>query len=168
MIIEPKIRNSICLTAHPDGCEKEVLKQIEYVKSKGKIEGVKNVLVIGSSTGYGLACRISAAFGCGASTIGVFFEKEGSSKRPGTPGYYNSRTFDKEAEKSSLYTKSINGDAFSKEIKDETIKAIKEDLGKVDLVIYSLASGIRTDPSDGITYRSSLKPIGSAYKSIAL
>ena len=168
MIITPRIRNNICLTAHPTGCAAEVKRQIDYVKCKGAVEGTRSALIIGSSTGYGLACRIAAAFGCGASTIGVFFEKAGAESRPGTPGYYNMKAFDKEAAAAGLYSKSINGDAFSNELKQETISAIKEGPGKVDLVIYSLASGVRVDPADGTMYRSALKPIGRDYKSRAL
>ncbi len=168
MVISPRIRNNICLTAHPEGCAAEVKRQIGYVKSNGPVEGTKNALIIGSSTGYGLACRTAAAFGCGASTIGVFFEKPGSDNKPGTPGYYNMKAFDAEAEKAGLYSKSINGDAFSYELKQQTIEAIKQGPGKVDLVIYSLASGVRVDPADGKMYRSALKPIGKKYKSRAL
>ena len=168
MIISPRIRNNICLTAHPAGCAAEVKRQIDAVRAGGPIEGTKSALIIGSSTGYGLACRIAAAFGCGASTIGVFFEKEGTETKPGTPGYYNMKSFDAEAEAAGLYTKSINGDAFSDELKQRTIDAIKEGPGKVDLVIYSLASGVRVDPVDGKMYRSVLKPIENTYKSRAL
>jgi enoyl-[acyl-carrier protein] reductase/trans-2-enoyl-CoA reductase (NAD+) len=168
VIISPRIRNNICLTAHPTGCAAEVKRQIEYVKSNGPIKGTKSALIIGSSTGYGLACRVAAAFGCGASTIGVFFEKEGTETKTGTPGYYNSKSFDAEAEAAGLYSKSINGDAFSNELKQKAIKAIQDGPGKVDLVIYSLASGVRVDPADGVMYRSTLKPIGADYKSRAL
>ncbi|MBI9105834.1 MAG: trans-2-enoyl-CoA reductase family protein [Spirochaetales bacterium] len=168
MIISPRIRNNICLTAHPTGCAAEVKRQINFVKSGGLIKGTKSALIIGSSTGYGLACRVAAAFGCGASTIGVFFEKEGSETRTGTPGYYNTKSFDAEAASAGLFSRSINGDAFSDELKHEAISAIKEGPGKVDLVIYSLASGVRVDPVDGVMYRSTLKPIGTDYKSRAL
>lgn len=158
------------MNAHPVGCEKEVERQIEYVKSKGALEGPKKVLVIGSSTGYGLASRIVSAFGCGASTIGVAFEKEASGKRTGTAGYYNTAAFDKKAEEAGLYTKSFNGDAFSHEMKQQVIETIKNDLGKVDFVVYSLASGIRVDPDTGETYKSVLKSLGDEYsaKSIDL
>lgn len=168
MIITPRIRNNICLTAHPAGCASEVKRQIDYVKGNGTINGTKSALIIGSSTGYGLACRVAAAFGCGASTVGVFFEKPGAEKRAGTPGYYNMKAFDQEAADAGLFSKSINGDAFSNELKQETIEAIKSGPGKVDLVIYSLASGVRVDPADGVMYRSALKPIGTDYKSRAL
>ena len=162
MIVEPKVKGFICTTAHPTGCEKNVLEQIDYVKKNGAIDGPKKVLVIGASTGYGLASRITAAFGMGAATIGVLFDKEASGKRTATPGFYNTRTFDREAEKAGLYTKSINGDAFSSEIKEEVIAAIKKDLGKVDLVVYSLASPRRTTP-DGTTYVSALKTVGEPF-----
>ncbi len=168
MIIKPKIRNNICLTTHPEGCAAEVKRQIDYVKNNEAFNGTKSALIIGSSTGYGLACRIAAAFGCGASTIGVFFERADTENRSGTPGYYNMKAFDKEASDAGLFTKSINGDAFSNKVKQEAIRAIKNGPGKVDLVIYSLASGVRVDPADGKMYRSTLKPIGSTYRSRAL
>lgn len=163
MIIEPRMRGFICLTAHPDGCAKNVKNQIEYVKSKGKIDGAKKVLVIGASTGFGLASRISSAFGCDAATIGVFFEKEPSEGKTATPGWYNTAAFETEATKAGLYAKSINGDAFSDEIKQKTIDLIKKDLGQVDLVIYSLASPVRMHPKTGVLHRSSLKPIGQKF-----
>ncbi len=164
MIIQPRTRGFICLTAHPDGALKTVQNQIEYVKSKGEIKnGPKKVLVIGASTGFGIASRISAAFGSGAATIGVFFEKPASEGKMGTAGWYNSAAFEKEAEKAGLYAKSINGDAFSDEVKQQTIDLIKKDLGKVDLVIYSLASPRRTHPKNGIAYSSVLKPIGKPF-----
>lgn len=163
MIIEPRMRGFICLTAHPDGCAQNVKNQIEYVKSKGKINGAKRVLVIGASTGFGLASRITSAFGCDAATIGVFFEKEPSAGKTATPGWYNSAAFEEEATKAGLYAKSINGDAFSKEVKQQTIDLIKNDLGQVDLVIYSLASPVRLHPETGVLHRSVLKPIGSTF-----
>ncbi|MEZ4854707.1 enoyl-ACP reductase FabV [Flavobacterium sp.] len=163
MIIEPRIRGFICLTAHPEGCAQNVKNQIEYVKSKGKINGPKRVLVIGASTGFGLASRIASAFGNQASTIGVFFEKEPSEGKTATPGWYNSAAFENEATAAGLYAKSINGDAFSNEIKEQTINLIKQDLGQVDLVIYSLASPVRKDPKTDILYRSTLKPIGQKF-----
>lgn len=157
------MRGFICLTAHPDGCAKNVKNQMEYVKSKGKIEGAKKVLVIGASTGFGLASRITSAFGCDAATIGVFFEKEPSEGKTATPGWYNSAAFETEANNAGLYAKSINGDAFSDEIKQQTINLIKKDLGQVDLVIYSLASPVRMHPKTGVLHRSSLKPIGQKF-----
>ncbi|MDG1871889.1 MAG: trans-2-enoyl-CoA reductase family protein [Flavobacterium sp.] len=163
MIIEPRMRGFICLTAHPDGCEQNVKNQIEYIKSKGAINGAKKVLVIGASTGFGLASRISSAFGSNASTIGVFFEKPPSEGKTASPGWYNSAAFEKEAHKAGLYAKSINGDAFSDEVKKQTIDMIKADLGQIDLVIYSLASPVRLDPKTGVLHRSTLKPIGEKF-----
>lgn len=163
MIIEPRMRGFICLTAHPVGCEQNVVNQINYVKSKGAIPGPKKVLVIGASTGFGLASRISSAFGSGASTIGVFFEKEPQAGKTASPGWYNSVAFQKQAEKAGLYAKSINGDAFSNDIKKKTIDLIKADLGTIDLVIYSLASPVRTHPTTGVMHRSALKPIGQTF-----
>jgi enoyl-[acyl-carrier protein] reductase/trans-2-enoyl-CoA reductase (NAD+) len=163
MIIEPRMRGFICLTAHPTGAEQNVKNQIEYVKSKGEIAGPKKVLVIGASTGFGLASRITSAFGSDAATIGVFFEKSPVEGKTASPGWYNSAAFEKEAHKAGLYAKSINGDAFSNEIKRETLDLIKADLGQVDLVIYSLASPVRTNPNTGVTHRSVLKPIGQTF-----
>jgi enoyl-[acyl-carrier protein] reductase/trans-2-enoyl-CoA reductase (NAD+) len=160
MIIKPRVRGFMCITTHPVGCETNVKNQIDYIKRQGPIGGPKRVLVIGSSTGYGLAARIGAAFGCGASTLGLFFEKEGTEKKPGTAGWYNSAAFHKFAEAEGLYAKSINGDAFSDEIKQKTIETIKADLGQVDLVIYSLASPRRQHPKTGEVFNSTLKPIG--------
>lgn len=164
MIIKPKVRGFICTNAHPEGCAANVREQIDFVKSQGEIaDGPKKVLVIGASTGYGLASRITAAFGCGAATLGVFFEKPGTERKTGSAGFYNSVGFHAEAEKAGLYAKSINGDAFSDEIKAKAIEVIKRDLGKVDLVVYSLASPRRTDPKTGELYSSVLKPIGQSY-----
>lgn len=163
MVIEPRMRGFICLTSHPKGCEKNVLNQIDYVKSKGPIEGAKKVLVIGASTGFGLASRITAAFGSNAATIGVFFEKPPQGGKTASPGWYNSVAFQNEAKKAGLYAKSINGDAFSNEIKEKTIELIKADLGQIDLIIYSLASPVRVHPVTGVTHRSVLKPIGSTF-----
>ncbi len=161
MIIKPRVRGFLCVTTHPVGCEANVKQQIEYVQAKGEIaNGPKRVLVIGSSTGYGLASRITSAFGCGASTLGVFFEKEGTEKKSGTAGWYNSAAFHKFAEADGLYAKSINGDAFSDEIKAKTIDTIRQDLGQVDLVVYSLASPRRQHPVTGVVHTSTLKPIG--------
>jgi enoyl-[acyl-carrier protein] reductase/trans-2-enoyl-CoA reductase (NAD+) len=163
MIIEPRMRGFICLTAHPTGCAQNVINQINYVKSKGAINGPKRVLVIGASTGFGLASRITSAFGSGASTIGVYFEKPASGGKTASPGFYNSAAFETEAHKAGLYAKSINGDAFSNEIKEKTIDLIKADLGQIDLIIYSLASPVRTNPKTGVTHRSVLKPIGATF-----
>ena len=157
------MRGFICLTAHPKGCEKNVVNQIEYVKSKGTIDGPKRVLVIGASTGFGLASRITSAFGSGASTIGVFFEKPPTEGKTASPGWYNSAAFEKLASASGLYAKSINGDAFSNEIKQATLDLIKNDLGQIDLVIYSLASPVRVHPVSGVLHRSVLKPIGKTF-----
>lgn len=164
MIIQPRTRGFICLTAHPEGALQTMKNQISYVKSKGEIKnGPKKVLVIGASTGFGIASRVSAAFGSGAATIGVFFEKPASEGKMGTAGWYNSAAFENEAYAAGLYAKSINGDAFSKEIKQKTIDLIKKDLGKVDLVVYSLAAPRRTDPETGTVYASVLKPIGEPF-----
>ena len=151
------------MTAHPKGCEQNVKNQIEYVKSKGKINGPKRVLVIGASTGFGLASRITSAFGSDAATIGVFFEKAPSEGKTASPGWYNSAAFEVEAEKAGLYAKSINGDAFSNEVKQQTIDMIKADLGQIDLIIYSLASPVRQHPVTGVLHRSTLKPIGATF-----
>lgn len=164
MIIAPKTRGFICTTAHPDGCAAHVQEQIDYVRSQPPLENApKKVLVIGASTGYGLASRIVPAFGGGASTIGVFFEKPGTERKTASAGYYNSVAFEKAAAEAGLYARSFNGDAFSDEMKTTVIDAIREDLGEVDCVVYSLASPRRTDPRDGETYRSVLKPIGETY-----
>ena len=163
MIIKPRVRGFMCITSHPAGCDENVKQQIDYVQRQGKIDGgPKKVLVIGSSTGYGLASRISAGFGSNAATLGLFFEKEGTEKKPGTAGWYNSAAYHKYAEQKGLYAKSINGDAFSDEIKQKTIDVIKQDLGQVDLVVYSLASPRRTHPKTGEVFNSCLKPIGKS------
>lgn len=163
MIIEPKIRGFICTTAHPAGCEKNVLEEIQYVKAQGHFEGPKNVLVIGSSTGYGLASRIAATFGAGAKTIGVAFERPADAKRTASAGWYNTAAFEKFAQAENLYAKSINGDAFSHEIKKQTADLIRQDLGKVDLIVYSLASPRRVHPDTGEAFSSVLKPVGQAF-----
>lgn len=165
MIIEPKIRGFICTTAHPAGCEQSVAQQINYVKSQGTYSGPKNVLVIGASTGFGLASRIAAAWGFGAKTIGVFFEKPADSKRTATAGWYNTAAFEKFAHQDGLYAKSINGDAFSNDIKQQTADLIREDLGQIDLVVYSLASPRRIHPNTGEVFNSTLKPIGKTFTS---
>ena len=156
MVVEPKVRGFICVTAHPEGCKENVRRQIEYAKAQEKKQCPKKVLVIGCSTGYGLASRISAAYIGGADTLGIMFEKESNGKRTATPGLYNTRAFEEFAAQDGLYAKTINGDAFSKEIKDETIETIKKDMGKVDMVIYSLAAPRRT-MADGTVYQSVLK-----------
>ncbi len=164
MIIKPKTRGFICTTAHPDGCAAHVREQVGYVQKKGAIEGApKRVLVLGASTGYGLASRIVPAFAGGASTIGVFFEKAAETDRTASAGWYNSVAFEREAHAAGLYAKSINGDAFSDEIKQQVIDLIKADLGQIDAVIYSLASPRRTHPKTGVLHKSCLKPTGGAY-----
>lgn len=168
MIVEPKIRGFICTTAHPDGCRAHVQEQIDYVKCQGSFEGPKKVLIVGASTGYGLASRIASAFGSGAATIGVFFDKAAKGKRTATAGWYNTVAFEAAAAKEGLYAKSFNGDAFSHEMKQTVIETIKKDLGKVDMVIYSLASPRRTDPDTGETYKSVLKPMDQDYSNTTI
>ena len=166
MIIKPKIRGFICTNAHPVGCAKNVEEQISFIKSQSfsKDNGApKNVLIVGSSTGYGLASRITAAYGYGAKTLGVFFEKPPTEKRTGSAGFYNSAAFEAQAKQDGLYAESFNGDAFSNECKQQVIDKIKSDLRQVDLVIYSLASPRRTDPNTGDVFNSALKPIGQSY-----
>ena len=163
MIVKPRIRGFVCITAHPKGCEAKVRKEIEVAKAARKEGGPKKVLVVGSSTGYGLSTRIASAFSHDAATLGVFFERPSMKGKPASAGWYNSVAFEKAAHEAGLYAKSINGDAFSDEIKAQTIETIKADLGQVDLVVYSLASPRRTDPKTGETYRSVLKPIGESF-----
>ena len=165
MVIHPKVRGFICVTAHPVGCEKNVLEQIGITKARGAIaNGPKRVLVIGASTGYGLASRITAAFGFGAATLGVFFEKPSSQDKPGTAGWYNSAAFHKLAKRAGVYAGSINGDAFSNETRERAIEMIKKNMGgQVDLVIYSLASPVRKLPDTGEVVRSTLKTIGEPF-----
>ncbi len=169
MIIKPKIRGFICTTTHPVGCEKNIQTQIEYTKKQGKIQnGPKRVLVIGSSAGYGMSSRIAAAYGSDASTIGVFFEKPATERKPGSAGWYNSAAFEKQAKADGLYAKSINADAFSHETKAKVIELIKEDLGQIDAIIYSVAAPVRKLPDTGEVIRSSLKPIGATYVATAI
>lgn len=163
MIVKPRVRGFICTTAHPIGCAKHVEEQIEYVKNRPKAEGPKKVLVIGASTGYGLASRIVASFSLGADTLGVFFEKPASGGRTATAGWYNTAAFEKVAREAGYYAKSINGDAFSNEIKEQTIELIKKDFGKVDLVVYSLAAPKRRHPDTGELFSSVIKPIGAPF-----
>jgi len=163
MVIKPKIRGFICTNAHPAGCEAHVNEQIAYVKAQtSTTSGPKNVLVIGASTGYGLASRITSTFGHDAKTLGIFFEKPPTERKTGSAGWYNTAAFVKAADEAGIYAKSINGDAFSHEIKAKTIETIKADMGKIDLVVYSLASPRRTDPDTGEVYSSTLKPIGQS------
>lgn len=169
MIITPKTRGFICTTTHPTGCAAHVAEQIAVVKDHGPIlDGPKNVLVIGASTGYGLASRISAAFGCGAATLGVFLEKPATENKPGSAGWYNSAAFEQAAHAAGLYAKSVNGDAFSHAMRAKVIELIKQDLGQIDLVVYSLASPVRKLPDTGELVRSALKPIGEKYQSTAI
>ena len=163
MIIQPKVRGFICTTAHPDGCARAVQDQINWVKRQPPFDGPKKVLVVGASTGYGLASRIATCFGSGAATLGVFFERPAAGKRTATAGWYNSAAFHEAARNAGYYAHSINGDAFSDEIKAETIAAIREDLQEVDLVVYSLASPRRTHPRTGENFSSVLKPLGGTY-----
>ena len=162
MIIQPRVRGFLCITTHPEGCRENVSRQIRHVQSGGMIDGgPKRVLVLGASTGYGLASRITAAFGAGASTLGVFFEKPGTERKPGTAGWYNAAAFHSAADEAGLYAKSVNGDAFSDDVKARVIDLIKEDLGAIDLVVYSLAAPRRTHPKTGVVHTSTLKPIGA-------
>ncbi len=163
MIVKPKVRGFICTTAHPEGCSAIVKEQIDYVKNQKKTDGPKRVLVIGASMGYGLASRIVSAYSFGASTIGVIFDKEASGAKTGTSGYYNTVAFEKYAHVDGLYAKTINGDAYSREIKQQTIDLVKQDLGKIDMLVYSLAAPRRT-LEDGTVYKSVLKTVGAPYK----
>ncbi|HEX9060636.1 MAG TPA: enoyl-ACP reductase FabV [Clostridia bacterium] len=163
MVIKPKCRGFICTTAHPKGCAENVMEQVEFVSGKSKVNGPKNVLVVGASTGYGLASRIVSSFSSGAKTIGVFFEKPSSANSTATAGWYNTVAFEELAHKRGCYAKSINGDAYSNEIKQSTIELIKKDLGSIDLVVYSLASPRRTDPFTKVTYNSAIKPVGEPF-----
>lgn len=162
MIVEPKTRGFICTTAHPDGCFENVKRQVDYVKSQPRVNGPKRALVIGCSTGYGLASRIVSAFSCGAATLGVIFDKPAKGTRTATAGWYNTAAFEKLAAADGLYAKTINGDAFSKEVKDQVIEIIRKDLGTIDLLVYSLAAPRRTMP-DGTTVSSVLKTTGEPY-----
>jgi enoyl-[acyl-carrier protein] reductase/trans-2-enoyl-CoA reductase (NAD+) len=164
MIIKPKVRGFVCVTAHPVGCAAHIQQWIDHVKSKGPIPGgPKNVLVIGASTGYGLASRITAAFGSGANSLGIFFERPSEEGRPATPGWYNSIGFTQAARAAGLYAGNLNGDAFSNDMKARAIEAIRRDLGPIDLVVYSLASPRRMHPATGNVHKSVLKPVGAPY-----
>lgn len=164
MILKPKVRGFVCVTSHPEGCAAHVQEWISHVNSKGLLTGgPKKVLVIGSSTGYGLASRVAAAFGSGAATIGVFFERPSEEGRPATPGWYNTIAFTEAAHAAGLYAKNVNGDAFSDPIKQQVLDLIRADLGQVDLVVYSLASPRRTHPKTGAVHKSTLKPVGTSY-----
>ncbi len=163
IVIGPRIRNNLCITAHPQGCAAQVKAQIHFVRSRGTLHGPRRVLVIGASNGYGLAARIVAAFAAGAATVGVAYERPGAARRSATAGWYNSATFQREAEKAGLGAWSINGDAFSEAVKDETIERIGSSLGAVDLVVYSIAAPRRIDPATGAIYTSVIKPIGRSF-----
>ena len=163
MIVKPRIRGFVCITSHPTGCEANVREQAAYAQGHAIENGPKKALVVGSSTGYGLSSRITAAFGCGADTLGVYFERPGADGRTGTAGWYNSLAFGKVAKESGLKAIDLNGDAFSNDIKEETIRLLTEEIGPVDLFVYSLASPRRTDPANGETYKACLKPIGGVY-----
>jgi enoyl-[acyl-carrier protein] reductase/trans-2-enoyl-CoA reductase (NAD+) len=164
MIIRPKVRGFVCVTAHPLGCDAHVQEWIGHVKARGPIKGgPKKVLVIGASTGYGLASRIAATFGSEAQTVGVFYERPSEDSRPATPGWYNSIAVTRAARAAGGYAQNVNGDAFSDDIKRQTLEIIRRDLGSVDLVVYSLASPRRIHPKTGITHKSVLKPIGQPY-----
>lgn len=165
-VVSPRVRGFVCITAHPEGCAAHVREQIAYVKSRPAMKnGPKNVLVIGSSTGYGLASRISAAFGAGANTFGVYFERPSANGKPASAGWYNTAAFEAEAKKAGLYAASANGDAFSAEMKGLVIERLKKEMPQIDLVVYSLAAPRRTDPATGEVYKSVLKPVGAPYSS---
>ncbi|MCM3747082.1 trans-2-enoyl-CoA reductase family protein [Paenibacillus pasadenensis] len=163
MIIKPRTRGFICTTAHPEGCAKQVQEQIDYIKSQPKWNGPKRALVLGASTGYGLSARTALAFGAGAATIGVFRPSSATDKRTASAGWYNSAAFESKAAEAGLKSVSVTGDAFTDETKDRVIEAIREELGQVDLVVYSVAAPRRVDPDSGETYNSVLKPIGAPY-----
>ena len=168
MVIEPRIRGFICMTAHPGGCAAHVAEQIDYVRSQTAVDGPRRVLVIGASTGFGLASRIAATFACGADTVGGFFERPASGRRTASAGWYNTAAFERQAAAAGRGAWSINGDAFSNEIREQTLSLVAQRLGQVDLVIYSLASPRRIDPDSGETYHSVLKPIGAPYSGITI
>ena len=170
MIIKPRIKGFVCITAHPSGCLANLRDQVEVASSnKVEVEGKpKRVLVVGASTGYGLASRVSAAFSAGADTMGVYFERPPKGEKTASAGFYNSAAFCKLATEAGLSAVDVNGDAFSNECKEEVVKRAKETGGPFDLVVYSLASPRRTDPADGNTYRACLKPIGAVYKNKTL
>lgn len=164
MIIKPKVRGFICINAHPQGCAANVQEQIAFTKAQGPVAGgPKRVLVLGCSTGYGLASRITAAFGSGAETLGVCFEKPPSDSKCASAGYYNTSAFHDAAAAAGLYAHTINGDAFSNDCKQQVLELLKQGIGKVDLVVYSLAAPRRTDPKTGEVFSSVLKPIGKSY-----
>ena len=165
MIIEPKIRNNVCVNAHPLGCAAQVRAQINYIKARGKIASPGKVVVIGASNGYGLAARIVSAFGSGAATVGIGYERPGTASRPGTAGWYNTESFKREAEKEGYQAWNVNGDAFSEEIKSEVLEIVRENLGEIDFLVYSIAAPRRMDPETGELYSSVIKPIGKKFTS---
>jgi enoyl-[acyl-carrier protein] reductase/trans-2-enoyl-CoA reductase (NAD+) len=161
MIVKPRIRGFICTTAHPAGCAAHVREQIDFVKEHGAMDaGVKNVLVLGASGGYGLASRIVAGFGCGAATLGVSFEKPPTDSKTATAGWYNNVAFEEAAAAEGLYAKTLDGDAFSDAMKDRVVETIRADLGQIDMLVYSLASPVRQHPKTGELHRSAIKPLG--------
>ena len=168
MQVKPRIRGYICTTAHPQGCAQNVSEQISYIRDGKPIVGARNVIVLGCSGGYGLASRISAAFGCGAKTLGVSYEKEPTEKRPGSSGWYNNLTFDRIAKKDGLYAKTIDGDAFSEKTKKIVVDIARREMEPIDLLIYSLASPVRQHPKTGKLHRSVIKPLGSSFESRTL
>ncbi len=164
MILRPKVRGFVCVTAHPVGCAAQVQEQIDYVQRQGPIKnGPKRALVIGASTGYGLASRVTAAFGSGAATLGVFYDRPSEEDRSATPGWYNTIAFERAAKGAGLYARSLNGDAFSEAIKQQAIELIRSEVGPVDLVVYSVASPRRVHPKTGVVHKSVLKPVGQYY-----
>jgi enoyl-[acyl-carrier protein] reductase/trans-2-enoyl-CoA reductase (NAD+) len=164
MIIEPRIRGFICTTAHPDGCAANVRQQIQLVRSRGPLLGPKRVLVLGCSAGYGLASRIVATFGSGADTVGVSFEKEPTETKTATAGWYNNRAFEIEAAAAGRKAVTLEGDAFSDEMREKVLASVRDELGQIDMLVYSMAAPVRTDPRDGQTYRSAIKPLGETVR----
>ena len=162
MIVKPRIRGFICTTAHPHGCAAHVNQQIDYVSNHSMVANgaFKNVLVLGCSGGYGLASRIVAGFGCGANTLGVSFEKAPSESKTASAGWYNNKAFEARAADAGVYAKTLDGDAFSDAMREEVLRTIQADLGKIDLVVYSLASPVRRHPKTEVLHRSSIKPLG--------
>ena len=163
MIIEPKILHNVCLTAHPSGCSTQVREQIDYVRGKAPLAGTKRALIVGASNGYGLAARVTAAYRCGADTVGVAYERPGTDTKTGSAGWYNDLAFRQAAEQDRLGAWSINGDAFSREIKEQTLELVRDKLGSLDLVVYSIASPRRMDPDTGVLHSSVIKPIGRPF-----
>ena len=163
MIVKPRIRGFICTTAHPEGCRANVESQIAAVAARGAVAGARNALVIGCSGGFGLASRIDAAFGCGANTIGISFEKAPSAKRTASAGWYNNRAFEAAAKRRGVYARTFDGDAFADEMREQVVAAIVADLGQIDLLVYSLAAPLRVHPHSGERHRSAIKPLGEPF-----